>query len=131
MENLSKYFKTIEMYNKCEDYYHTLKSGNVDPHWFISPLLVEGLEEVRKRMGTPIIINSGYRTPAHNILVGGAKNSMHLYGLAADISCPDATNDELYDCVRGVAMFKGMGKGKGFCHCDVRNSDVVVEWKYG
>ena len=36
---------------------------------------------------TPIVINSGYRSPAVNKAVGGAQNSNHLTGCAADIRC--------------------------------------------
>ena len=35
----------------------------------------------------PIIINSGYRSPAVNLLAGGATNSNHLSGSAVDIRC--------------------------------------------
>ncbi len=36
--------------------------------------------------GAPIVINSGYRSPAVNAAVGGARNSQHLTGCAADIT---------------------------------------------
>lgn len=37
--------------------------------------------------GSPIIVNSGYRSPEVNSLVGGVSNSKHIDGLAADITC--------------------------------------------
>ena len=39
------------------------------------------------RKEEPIIINSGYRSPAVNLLAGGAKTSNHLSGCAVDIRC--------------------------------------------
>ena len=43
------------------------------------------LEVLRERAGTPIIINSGYRSPQLNRKIGGANNSNHLTGCAVDI----------------------------------------------
>lgn len=51
-------------------------------------LLAEVLEQVRALAGGPIIVSSGYRSPAVNKAIGGAKHSAHLTGLAADIHCP-------------------------------------------
>lgn len=50
--------------------------------------LAEKLEEVRSVLGHPIIVNSGYRSPAVNLAVKGAKNSEHMDGRAADFICP-------------------------------------------
>ena len=47
------------------------------------------LEPAREAIGCPIIINSGFRTPRVNALVGGVKNSQHLVGQAADIRPSD------------------------------------------
>ena len=44
------------------------------------------LEQVRALVDAPITISSGYRSPALNRAVGGAANSAHALGLAADIS---------------------------------------------
>lgn len=44
------------------------------------------LEQVRELVGGPVLVSSGYRSPAVNAAVGGAKNSAHLLGLAADIN---------------------------------------------
>lgn len=41
-----------------------------------------------KRGSVPIIIGSGYRSPALNKAVGGVKNSQHMTGEAADIRLP-------------------------------------------
>ena len=48
------------------------------------------LEPARQVVG-PIIINSGFRSPRVNALVGGVKNSQHLLGQAADIRPQDPT----------------------------------------
>ena len=46
------------------------------------------LEPLRAFASQPIIISSGYRSPALNRAVGGAKNSQHLTGEAVDIRIP-------------------------------------------
>lgn len=46
------------------------------------------LEEVRALLGKPVLVSSGYRAPAVNHAVGGATNSAHMLGCAADFSCP-------------------------------------------
>ena len=52
--------------------------------------LAVGLEDVRAALdGLPIRINSGYRCPALNRAVGGARLSAHMSGHAADFVCPD------------------------------------------
>lgn len=62
--------------------------------------LVEAvLQPCRDYMGIPIRVNSGYRCPALNTLVGGSKTSDHLRGCAADISCTD--NKKLLDYLTG------------------------------
>ena len=47
-----------------------------------------GLEHVRLVLGVPVLINSGYRCPALNDLVGGSANSQHMRGEAADFVAP-------------------------------------------
>lgn len=43
------------------------------------------LQPLRNAYGKPIIVNSGYRSQALNQAIGGAKNSQHMSGQAADI----------------------------------------------
>lgn len=52
-------------------------------------VLAQGLEQVRTLLGAPMHIDSGYRCPALNAAVGGAKDSAHMQGFAADFICPD------------------------------------------
>lgn len=48
----------------------------------------EQMEKIRKILGYPISISSGYRSPEVNSVVGGAKNSQHVLGEAVDFTCP-------------------------------------------
>lgn len=47
-------------------------------------LALDFLEPIRLKFG-PIRINSGYRCPTLNTAIGGAKESAHKYGCAADL----------------------------------------------
>lgn len=50
-------------------------------------LLARGLDRVRRYLGHPLEISSGYRCPALNAAVGGTPSSQHVQGLAADFTC--------------------------------------------
>lgn len=55
-------------------------------------LLVDNvLDPVRDKFCTPVIITSGYRCPQVNRLVGGANNSQHMSGCAADFRIEGGT----------------------------------------
>ena len=60
---------------------------NIPSHEAIANLkrLCQWLEVLRERAGTPIRINSGYRSPQLNRKIGGVANSNHLTGCAVDI----------------------------------------------
>ena len=86
---------------------HVTPDGNITSHVVIENLkrICENwLEDLRYSYNTlyclqpgedyetsknvePIIINSGYRSPAVNQLAGGSKTSNHLSGCAVDIRC--------------------------------------------
>ena len=51
----------------------------------LSALATDVLQPLRKAWGHPIVVSSGYRCEELNKAVGGAKNSQHLLGEAADI----------------------------------------------
>ncbi|MGW1208797.1 D-Ala-D-Ala carboxypeptidase family metallohydrolase [Streptomyces sp. NPDC002499] len=55
------------------------------------------LEALRKKLGDkPITVNSGFRNIAHNAEIGGASDSMHLYGTAADLDVPGVATKTVY-----------------------------------
>lgn len=64
------------------------------------------LEPIRDLLGCPLKINSGYRSREVNKAVGGASNSQHMKGEAADIVplCKDAITLEL--CFEAIRQSK-------------------------
>lgn len=50
----------------------------------INSLVDNVLDPIRDKFCAPVIITSGYRCPQVNKLVGGANNSQHMSGYAAD-----------------------------------------------
>lgn len=56
------------------------------------------LEPLRAAAGRPLVINSGYRCTELNHLVGGAANSYHLKGRAADIAVKDYKEASVLAC---------------------------------
>lgn len=51
------------------------------------------LDPLRRQWGKPLGVTSGYRCPALNRAVGGAVDSHHLRGMAADITTGDRTDN--------------------------------------
>ncbi len=76
--------------------------------------LLRALERARIDVG-PITVVSGYRDPDYNAFVGGARNSQHLYGTAADVRFSLA--------VANRSGFSGIGTCGDLClHADVRHA---------
>lgn len=73
-----------------------------DSFYYVCNLLhlAETLEEIREYVGVPIIINSAFRTIPVNKAVGGVENSLHTYGLAADITCVGSSWETLKKCCK-------------------------------
>lgn len=75
-----------------------LKIDNTPPQQAIDAmkLLCEKvLEPTRAHFGKPIILSSGYRSPALNKAIGGAPTSQHAVGQAADFEIPGLDNYEV------------------------------------
>ena len=71
-------------------------------------LLVENvLDPLREAWGHPIIVTSGFRCKLLNEMVGGAPNSQHVQGMAADIrtlSDLPQDNERLFDLARRLDL---------------------------
>lgn len=57
------------------------------------------LEQVRKCLGKPIMINSGFRCKTLNDAVGSKDTSQHMIGCAADIRVSGMTPDEVVKAI--------------------------------
>ncbi len=97
------------------------------------------LEEVRKLLGHPVIITSGFRSPALNRAVGGSTTSDHSHGLAADFHCPGFGSVE--EVCRAIAdsnidfdqLIFEQGSRSDWVHFGVgdRMRREVLSWKSG
>lgn len=71
----------------------------------LEALVLNILDPLRDRIGQPIVVSSGYRSPELNKAIGGAsKNgqpiSQHCFGEAADITCPAIGQQQLFEIIR-------------------------------
>ena len=89
----------------------------------ISDELVKLLQKIRDHFGDQVIINSAYRTSSYNKKVGGATNSQHIQGTAADIVVKGASPLEVAQYVEHIMPDSGgIGVYQSFTHVDVRAS---------
>ena len=61
--------------------------------------LAKFLEEVRRVLGRPIMVNSAYRSPEVNKAIGSRPTSQHCLGCAADIRVPGLTPNDIVNLV--------------------------------
>ena len=86
--------------------------------------LVEKLQELRNYLGKPITITSGYRTDSYNRQCGGAENSYHIKGQAADIYSSDIKPIIIalwaeFNGLGGIGVY--LDRSQEFVHLDTRS----------
>lgn len=106
---VSEHFKAKEF--QCKD-----KTDGV----LIATELLETLEKIRNQFNAPVVINSGYRTPSWNSKVGGASNSYHCKGMAADIVVKGHSSGEVAKYASSIMEQGGVIRYTNFTHVDVR-----------
>lgn len=87
----------------------------------LHPALLEAIQRLRVKIGSPIVIKSGFRCTRHNQDVGGKHGSHHLFGMAVDIRHESWGIDWFVGHAK-VAGFKGIQfnpEGR-YWHLDVR-----------
>ncbi len=58
------------------------------------------LEPIRTGLGKPLRVSSGYRSKALNKAIGGAANSQHITGQAADFTVQGMSVEEVYQWIK-------------------------------
>ena len=87
----------------------------------LSPELLDVLYRIRLHFNAPVMITSGYRTESHNKKVGGARDSKHVKGIAADIVVKGVSPSKVAAYAeRLMPETGGIGEYRTFVHIDVR-----------
>lgn len=126
---MGKYFSIEELYQS-----NTANARGIDntPNAIqktnLENLIKNILDPLREAYGKPISVNSGFRCEALNRAVGGAKNSEHLSGCAADIDVHSVTgNKELFELIQKLNLpFRQLidEKNMSWVHVSYNPSDI-------
>nr|CRY96530.1 hypothetical protein [uncultured prokaryote] len=102
------------------------KDGVPAPRSFNLGRLVACLEVLREITDSqPLEIVSGFRSPQHNLAVGGATSSRHLVAAAADIPAGRVSIAQARS-----AGFQGIGVARDGTVSHVDNRTVAAIWYY-
>ena len=83
------------------------------------------LQPVREHFGKPVMISSGYRSPALCEAIGSSAKSQHAKGEAADFEIHGVDNKELAAWIAGncefdqliLEFYDGVDPNSGWIHC--------------
>lgn len=99
------------------------------------PDLMHWLESVRTSYGYPMVVISGARCEKHNAAVGGAADSMHVRGLAVDVSVHGIMAMSLIGVaklwgVQGLGLMQHGPVEKRYVHLDIGKREAPTLWTY-
>lgn len=91
--------------------------------------LLAAVQAIRSQLKEPVRILSGFRCATHNQAVGGASDSRHCSGQAADITCENF--EKAISVAATLATVNGIGidRERKMLHVDVR-SLPRIGWLY-
>ena len=110
-------------------------SDSVPPDLIANAIeLLQNLQTIRDHFQKPIVIISGYRSPARNEAVGGAKKSQHMEARAADIRIAGLPTEEIYHRIdklmaQGKIKLGGLGfyiSDDGGHHRSLSTSQIFI-----
>ena len=90
-------------------------------------LCSEVLDPLRRHLGRPIRVTSGYRAPAVNRAVGGSATSAHVRGEAADIKVEGMTATDIVNALLGI----GVQFDQAIAYAPIRGGHVHIGIKAG
>lgn len=119
---LTENFSLPEFASKDGSIFHENVKANLS-------ILANQLEVIRSHFGKPITITSGYRSEAHNLRIGGEKNSFHVKGMAADIKIegikPYVVAKQIEMLIDAGKMIQGgVGIYSTWIHYDIRGKKI-------
>lgn len=116
--SLTRNFHRVEFACRCGCGYDTVDAE-----------LLTVLQRLRDHFGVPVRITSGARCPAHNRIIGGSPESMHLRGRAADIQVTGVLAASVADYLEQQYPDRyGIGRYRDFTHIDTR-SGPPARWR--
>lgn len=89
---------------------------------YLKALCETVLQPIRDEWGEPIIVTSGYRCPKLNVAIGGAKNSDHMFGAAADIKTKSDKPEDNKRLFQLIIAMKDQGK--------IKCRQIIDEYSY-
>ena len=130
MGDLTKNFTRWEFRCQCGCGYDLINAPLVKQIQRFRDLL-----EIYTGYGIPITISSGCRCEEHNKKVGGAKNSFHAMGLAADLAFSLRPMLDMGRIIQTANVSNIMNVGgigvypeRNFIHLDVRPIHTATTW---
>lgn len=105
--NLTKNFTVEELQYSSTAIKHNI--DNTIPYYLRdnAQAVAELAQQIRDVWGAPLKVNSGYRCPKLNKLVGGASNSDHVYAAALDLNAGSKEkNKQLFKTIQNIKGLK-------------------------